>query len=379
MHQLEDILNAASFLSANLSSIDAQQLSEDHRKELQLALDGLKRTLQPRISYDLSSQKIATYRSGNCLQASGIVPSALSQLQQLETSIPSHTETSQPASNTHSVEAPIAPTLPKAVASFMKKLQDHSEEIHSLVSANEKLPDSQINFQTNDWTTEEDPRMVYIALSSKKPTPLERFQGWMSRYSCAEEYRTWAEKKYALTDLLNLSLKDADNKGAGHVAEFLSVHGRQDDRRYRDAIQYGLKCMSFEGIYEDPGVSAVLCLMFTAFREVSYKHLDKLAQAIHNSTEWSEFIKGKAKWISDCQSLHDDRCNRQREWQRSRKRTLEFGEQSQSKRLEPAFIAQGTSYASASSPRIYDPLEWDFRFLLEQEPMSQSNPTPPIL
>jgi hypothetical protein len=299
MDRLREILSAASFLSANISSIDAQRLSSDHRKELQLAFDGLKRTLQPRISCETSSPN-------KCLQSSEIVLSALSCRQQQERPTTSLTETSQEASDTHSVQALIT-SPPSAVARFMEKLQNHSEEIHRFASANAKLPD----LQNDDWTTEKDPRMVYIAISGRNATPLQRFQGWLSRYSCAQDYRTWAaEHKYAPSDLLNLSLKDADNRRAGHVAEYLSFIGRQDDRGFREAIQYGLKCMSFEGIYNDPGVCAVICLMFTSFRDLPYKYLNSLAQEIRKSQEWSTFIQGKAKWLSDCQAWLRDCCGK---------------------------------------------------------------------
>lgn len=152
--------------------------------------------------------------------------------------------------------------------------------------------------------------MIDIKLSERNVTPSQKFRGWLGRYQYAEDFLKWAEKmhKKPRTAFLILDPKDADNRGKGQIKRYLTAIHRQDEKHHR-AIQYGLKYHAFEHIYGHPGVSAILCQVFTLFRNLSYQHFKSLAEAIHQSPEWSGLTEQKVNWLSKCRSSYYEDCS----------------------------------------------------------------------
>ncbi|KAJ5790104.1 uncharacterized protein N7518_007115 [Penicillium psychrosexuale] len=164
----------------------------------------------------------------------------------------------------------------------METIHRQSKKIHAFTDKKE----AHAVFSKKKWT-QRDPRYVDIELTKRNRTWTQKFRGWLARYSFADEYLIWAQKTYRKPreEFLILTAEDADNRGKGHVSEFLSfVHDK--DESIRKEIQYGLKYHSFEHIYGSRGVSAVL-----------------FANSIRESSTWSDFAEKKTDWCTSFKGL----------------------------------------------------------------------------
>jgi hypothetical protein len=162
-----------------------------------------------------------------------------------------------------------------------------------------------ISRRTN-WTAQ-DPRLVDIDLAERRTSETGKFRAWLGRYSLTEDYLTWAECNYQLPRkaFLVLDEKGADNRGQGHITEYVSLSGLPSEKTHK-AIRHGLKYVSFEHVYGNPGVSVFLCHIFSAFRDLPYSQFKSLDKKIRESVEWSNLAIRKATWLSRCRSIYNE-------------------------------------------------------------------------
>lgn len=349
-----------------MSKVNPQDLLPHHRRELQLALQNIERTLS-------SPPPSSTKHHGSPSAAGSLLhpfetpvlsppevclPANESQAQQYEAddvNVPTAGSSNvQITPSTQEGEDRSPPPLPAkldGVSQFMKSLKCRSKKIRSFA---EKNAEEAISRHSN-WS-EEDPRIVDIDISERRASPNEKFRGWLGRCSLAKDYLAWAESTYKLPrdEFLILDEKDADKRRQGHISEYVSLINLPKEKTHK-AIRFGLKYISFEHLYGNTGVSAFLCHMFTAFRDLPYAQFNSLAKAIRESAEWSEMAKNKADWLSQCRLIYNEDSGRSNPVQRKpeaylfkvhyrmqvrgRKRPLEVNwtaEQSQHKRKETA-------------------------------------------
>jgi hypothetical protein len=319
MRMMNKILHAATFLTENLHGTDTQELLYYHRQELQLAFDSLKKILGSPASQQIQpspssnhggthSHQITTIHQQDRPGTRNALSSVPPPLQQPELCSPARSEVSSEASfiqvQDRCIEAIIPPDhpqkFPDEISGFMKRLKSQSKAIHHFLNRNEENAIA----KDDNWTGD-DFFMIDIELSERRVTRYQKFRGWLARYLYAERYLTWAETTYSKPrkTFLILDQKDLDNRGKGRIKEYLTGINRNDLKNHR-AIKYGVKYHSFEEIYGNQGVCAILSQVFTTFRNIPYLHFHSLAEAIRKSPEWSSLAKEKANWLSKCLSIY---------------------------------------------------------------------------
>lgn len=302
MCPIDKVVRAAGVISSTIAGIETQELLYHHRQTLQIAFDNLGQILSSSTQDTLLS--------------------AQPQIQSTEPLSPTQESNQQASNHDHNQETsktmPSAPSpqppapgdasaLPQEkqddkVSNLMDNLRRHSKEIHAFTDKEE----AHAVFSNKQWT-QRDPRHVDIKLTKRNRTWTQKFRCWLARYSFADEYLTWAQNTYGKPreEFLILTAEDADNRGKGHVTEFLgSVHDK--DESIRKEIQYGLKYHSFEHIYKSRGVSVVLFGVSFAFRQITYPHMKLLAKSIGEDSTWSDLAKRKADWLSQCLLIYNE-------------------------------------------------------------------------
>ncbi|KAJ6070709.1 hypothetical protein N7467_012028 [Penicillium canescens] len=365
MRMMNEILHAATFLTENLHGTDTQELLYYHRRELQLAFDSLKKLLGTPASRQIQpsppsndggthSHQTTTVHHQDRPLVRNVLSSVPPPLQQPEPCSSARSEVSSEASfiqaQERCVEA-IHPLdhpqkLPDEISGFMKKLKSESKAIRHFLDRNAENAIA----KDENWTGD-DFFMIDIELSERRVTRYQKFRGWLARYLYAERYLTWAEKTYSQPrkTFLILNQKDLDNRGKGRIKEYLIVIKRNDSKNHR-AIKYGVKYHSFEEVYGNQGVCAILSQVFTTFRDIPYLHFRSLAEELRKSPEWSSLAEEKADWLSKCLSIYrDERVEYERKHGRKHFITTEdLPKQGQRKRVR-ASLPTVTAEASATA------------------------------
>ncbi|CAI7623074.1 unnamed protein product [Penicillium manginii] len=315
MSLIDNILHAASVISTNLSTVDPQDLLPHHRCGLQSAFQILEQTLSSPSLHPRQHDEHASLNSMPCPPEApapsypGVcLPTSESQRQHDDSHVPivqtlniSGPEVTPSNQNGVNQQLQQSPKEQDEVSSFMEILQRGSKKIHAFA----KRDVGEALSRDSNWT-EQDPRLVDIDLSERHTSTTRKFRGWLGRYSLAEDYLAWVQSTYKRprNSFLNLNEKDADKKGQGHIAEYLSLVDLPKGKSHK-AIRIGLKYISFEQVYDNPGVSVLLCHLFTAFRDFPYSQFRSLADAIQRSEEWSNLARTKADWICQCRSIYN--------------------------------------------------------------------------
>ena len=158
-----------------------------------------------------------------------------------------------------------------------------------------------------DWT-EEDPRVVDLRLGSSPSPSLDvKFRRGLSQRSLAAEYNQWEEEIYKTSRVTELSQNPATSDDRkGHIEEFLQVnsHRFKDKNSTHHGIKHGIRLLVFESICGYAGVSAILILVYSAFRSVRYKEYFTMKRSLEN-TLWELLAKDKSSWLVHCQERYD--------------------------------------------------------------------------
>jgi len=155
---------------------------------------------------------------------------------------------------------------------------------------------------------EEDPRVIDLRLSSSRNTSFDvKFRRGLSQRSLAAEYNEWEKATFNTSRIFELSQdpeKSDDRKG--HIDDFLqdNTHRFKDQNSTRHGIKHGIRLLVFETIYGHVGVSAILILVYSAFRSVQYKEHFFMKRSLEG-TDWESLAKDKSSWLVQCQKQYD--------------------------------------------------------------------------
>lgn len=158
-----------------------------------------------------------------------------------------------------------------------------------------------------DWT-EEDPRVIDLRLSSSSNPSFDvKFRRGLSQRSLAAEYDEWEKATFNTSRILELSQNPAiSDHRKGHIDHYLQVniHRFKDQKSTRHGIKHGIRLLVFETIYGHVGISAILILVYSAFRSVKYKEHFWMKRSLED-TAWESLAKDKSSWLTQCQGQYD--------------------------------------------------------------------------
>lgn len=318
---MDKIVDAATFLTENLHGTNTQELLYYHRQELKLAFDSLKKILESPVSQQIQpspspnhdgthSRRITSTCAQNRTWTRDIPSSVPPQPRSPARSFPQAQDgcvvainpldhPQKPADKTRKPSDKTKRPSDK-LSEFMTGLESQSQAIHHFLN----LTEHEAIAKDDNWTGN-DFFMIDIDLSDSRVTINQKFRGWLARYLYAERYLTWAETTYSQPRerFLVLDERDAGNRTKGRIKEYLIKINRNNEKNHK-AIKYGVKYHSFEEIYGNHGVCAILSQVFTKFRNLSYQHFHLLAEEIRNSSKWSSLAREKDNWLSMCLSIY---------------------------------------------------------------------------
>lgn len=157
----------------------------------------------------------------------------------------------------------------------------------------------------HDWT-KEDPRVIDLRLgSSPSPSFDVKFRRGLSQRSLATEFNQWEKANFQSSRVLELSQNPATSDDrSGHIDGFLQANALrfQDKSTTRNGIKHGIRLLVFESIYGHVGVSAILMLVYTAFRSVKYREYSIMKEYLE---KWKSLARGKSSWLTQCQENYD--------------------------------------------------------------------------
>lgn len=104
----------------------------------------------------------------------------------------------------------------------------------------------------------------------------------------------------------SLDPKEIDDN-SGLISRFLEqrVIRFQNKESASHGIRDGIRLLVFERIYSHVGISAILILLFTLFRDVKYRSFVALKRLLEKSGAWHDLAKDKSSWLTACQFRYD--------------------------------------------------------------------------
>ncbi|KAJ5152430.1 hypothetical protein N7492_009710 [Penicillium capsulatum] len=150
-----------------------------------------------------------------------------------------------------------------------------------------------------------DPRITEIAICSSPGNCYDAcLRRGLSQRSLAVEFDEWERATHDKSRVRELSedLK-ARLKRTGHLETFIQARFKNNEAEAAQvAISHGLKWLVFESIYGHNGVSLVLMLVFSRFRDVKYEDLPQLKKELK---DWEDFAIGKSSCLEEWQSSYE--------------------------------------------------------------------------
>lgn len=159
----------------------------------------------------------------------------------------------------------------------------------------------------DDWV-QEDPRVVDIRLCNRGCSLDASFRRGLGQRSLAIEFDEWEREVFGTSRVSMRSLypKEIDDN-SGLISRFLEqrVIQFQNKESASHGIRDGIRLLVFERIYGHVGISAILILLFTLFRDVKYGSFVALKRLLEKSGAWHDLAKDKSSWLTACQFRYD--------------------------------------------------------------------------
>ncbi|MCJ1472665.1 hypothetical protein MMC13_001314 [Lambiella insularis] len=128
----------------------------------------------------------------------------------------------------------------------------------------------------NAWV-DEDPRIVDLRMDGGRSSPDTKFRKGLSQRSLAREYSQWELDSYGVSRVDELARDQSlswSRKG-GHLDEYLELNKLRfhDTPAIRSGITHGIKLLTFERVFGEAGISAVLIFRYRLVRQIKYTEL----------------------------------------------------------------------------------------------------------
>ncbi|CAG8205289.1 unnamed protein product [Penicillium salamii] len=161
----------------------------------------------------------------------------------------------------------------------------------------------------DDWV-QEDPRVVDIRLCNRGCSLDACFRRGLGQRSLAMEFDEWEREVFGTSRVSRRSLDPkAIDDNIGLINRFLAQNSVpfRNKESASHGIRDGIRLLVFERIYGHVGVSAILILLFTLFREVKYGSFAALKRLLQETGAWHNLAKDKSSWLTACQIRYDAR------------------------------------------------------------------------
>ncbi|OQD70102.1 hypothetical protein PENANT_c275G07661 [Penicillium antarcticum] len=159
----------------------------------------------------------------------------------------------------------------------------------------------------DDWV-QEDPRVVDIRLCNRGCSLDACFRRGLGQRSLAIEFDKWEREVFGTSPVSGRSLDpEAIDDNSGLINRFLAQNAIsfKNKESASHGIRDGIRLLVFERIYGHVGVSAILILLFTLFRDVKYGSFVALKHLLRKSGAWHDLAKDKSSWLTACQIRYD--------------------------------------------------------------------------
>ena len=159
----------------------------------------------------------------------------------------------------------------------------------------------------DDWV-QEDPRVVDIRLCNRGCSLDACFRRGLGQRSLAIEFDEWEREVFGTSRVSGHSLDpEAIDDNSGLINRFLAQNAIsfKNKESASHGIRDGIRLLVFERIYGHVGVSAILILLFTLFRDVKYGSFVALKHLLRKSGAWHDLAKDKSSWLTACQIRYD--------------------------------------------------------------------------
>lgn len=159
----------------------------------------------------------------------------------------------------------------------------------------------------DDWV-QEDPRVVDIRLCNRGCSLDACFRRGLGQRSLAMEFDEWEREVFGTSRVSRRSLDPkAIDDNIGLINRFLAQNSVpfRNKESASHGIRDGIRLLVFERIYGHVGVSAILILLFTLFREVKYGSFAALKRLLQETGAWHNLAKDKSSWLTACQIRYD--------------------------------------------------------------------------
>lgn len=151
-----------------------------------------------------------------------------------------------------------------------------------------------------------DPRVTDISICSSPGNTHETgLRRGLSQRSLAIEFDQWEKATFDMSRVNEISRNlELSAKRTGHLDKFIQAKEFKDKEAENASmgIRHGIKWLVFESIYGYEGVSLVLMLVYSRFRDVKYEEFFQLKESL---TDWKEFAIGKSSCLGEWQKCYE--------------------------------------------------------------------------
>lgn len=161
----------------------------------------------------------------------------------------------------------------------------------------------------DDWV-QEDPRVIDIRLCNRGCSLDACFRRGLGQRSLAIEFDEWEREVFGTSRVSMRALDPNEiDDNSGLINRFLEegIIRFQNKESASHGIRDGIRLLVFERMYGYVGISAILILLFTLFRDVKYGSFVALKRLLEKSGAWHDLAKDKSSWLTACQFRYDSK------------------------------------------------------------------------